>query len=293
MELRVLKYFLAIADEGNMTKAATSLHITQPTLSKQLAQLEEELDTKLFDRTSRQMVLTNAGLLLRDRAREILKLTHKTMVDIHQTDSPIQGEIIIGSGESHAFKILAKLIQEINLKHPDIKYDIYSGNAIDVSEKLDKGLLDFGLVIGTPNLEKYNAITLQTSDSWGVLMRQDHPTSQHKSITPDLLAKLPLIISKQALDMNELTGWLGQDFDPKLVVATYNLINNAALMVSTGLGFALTLDKLVNTSGESELCFRPLSPKLEANLYLIWQKHHPLSPAASIFLNEFKAQSAL
>lgn len=293
MELRVLKYFLAIADEGNMTKAATILHITQPTLSKQLAQLEEELDTKLFDRTSRQMVLTNAGLLLRDRAREILKLTHKTMVDIHQTDSQIQGEIIIGSGESHAFKILAKLIQEINLKHPDIKYDIYSGNAIDVSEKLDKGLLDFGLVIGTPNLEKYNAITLQTSDSWGVLMRQDHPTSQHKSITPDLLAKLPLIISKQALDMNELTGWLGQDFDPKLVVATYNLINNAALMVSTGLGFALTLDKLVNTSGESELCFRPLSPKLEANLYLIWQKHHPLSPAASIFLNEFKAQSAL
>lgn len=214
MELRLLHYFLAIADERNITKAARKLHVTQPTLSKQLSQLEAELEVTLFERRNRQMILTDAGVNLRERAAQIIELTNKTISEIKQTNEDIHGEIVIGSGETKGFSIIVNTLQLIQKEFPNITFNIFSGNGNDIMNKLDNGLVDFGLIIGNRNIDKYNSVLLPYQDTWGVLMNKDDVLADEASITPQQLIDLPLIISRNPILRNELADWLGTSIHP-------------------------------------------------------------------------------
>lgn len=290
MEFRVLQYFLAIAREETISKAAESLHITQPTLSRQMKGLEEQLGKQLFIRGNRKINLTEEGILLRQRAEEIISLVEKTELEIMYSDTTISGDIYIGSGETEGMRILAKVIDTCHKEYPKIKFHLYSGNSQDVVEKIENGLIDFGVLIEPADISKYDFIKIPVKDKWGVLMRKDSPIASLKSITADTLKKLPLICSSQEIVKNEISGWLNDDYNKLNIVATYNLIYNASLLVEEGSGYALGLDKLINTSGNSKLCFIPLEPKLEVGLTLIWKKYHLFSKATSYFLNQLRKE---
>lgn len=293
MELRVLRYFLAVAREESISGAAEALHLTQPTLSRQLMDLEEELGKRLFHRGSRKVTLTEDGLLLRRRATEILELVEKTEAELQETEAAVAGDICIGAGETDAMRLIARTAQAIRAEHPHIRYHLFSGNAQDVTERLDKGLLDFGILIEPADMKKYDCAKLPATDIWGVLMRRDSPLARQAAIRPDDLWSVPLLASQQTLLHHELSGWLGRAFEDLNVVTTYNLIFNAALMVEEGLGYALTLDKLVNTTGDSPLCFRPLAPKLEVGLDVVWKKHQVFTKAAELFLKRLRERDAI
>ena len=290
MEFRVLQYFLAIAKEETISKAAESLHITQPTLSRQMKGLEEQLGKQLFIRGNRKINLTEEGILLRQRAEEIISLVEKTESEIMHSDTTISGDIYIGSGETEGMRILAKVIDTCHKEYPKIKFHLYSGNSQDVVEKIENGLIDYGVLIEPADISKYDFIKIPVKDKWGVLMRKDSPIASLKSITADTLKKLPLTCSSQEIVKNEISGWLNDDYNKLNIVATYNLIYNASLLVEEGSGYALGLDKLINTSGNSKLCFIPLEPKLEVGLTLIWKKYHLFSKAASYFLNQLRKE---
>lgn len=288
MELRVLRYFLAVAREESITGAAKVLNVTQPTLSKQLMDLEDEIGKKLLIRGNRRITLTEEGMLLRKRAQEIMDLVDKTETEISGADEVISGDIYIGGGETDAMRLVAKLIKELQARHPHIQYHLYSGNAEDVMERLDKGLLDFGVIIGAANIQKYDYLRLPMADTWGLLMKKDSPLAALDAIRPAHLREIPLLCSRQALTGNELSGWLLEGSEKLNIVATYNLIYNAALMVEEGVGYALCLDKLVNTANAAGLCFRPLEPRLEAPLHMVWKKYQVFSKAAQKFLLELQ-----
>ena len=286
MEIRVLKYFLAVAREGSITKAANSLHLTQPTLTRQLQDLEKELGQKLLVRGT----LTPEGIIFKKRAEEIVEMVEKTENEFRSLSDTISGDIYIGGGETDSMKYIAKIMKEIQDEYPQVKFHIYSGNAEDVTEKLDKGLLDFGVLIQPIDLSKYDYITLPEKDVWGVISRKDSPLAEKEVITLEDLIDIPLLASrpmspKYSRDSGFL-DWFGERFDNLNIVATYNLVYNAAIMVKAGVGAAVTLDKLVNTSADSELCFRPLSPKLESGLDIVWKKNQVFSPAAKLFLDK-------
>lgn len=291
MELRVLKYFLAVAREGSITGAANSLHLTQPTLTRQLQDLEKELKQKLLIRGKYKVTLTPEGMILRKRAQEIVDLVEKTQSELSISDT-ISGDIYIGGGESDCMKHIAHIIKEIQKDYPDIKFHIYSGNAEDVTEKLDKGLLDFGVLIQPVDLSKYDTITLPDKDIWGVVMRKNSKLAKKDYIELEDLKNLPLINSRQAMrklnGKNEFIEWFQGEFENLNTVATINLVYNAAVMVKAGIGYAITLDKLVDTSSESTLCFKPLKPKLESALDIVWKKYQVFSPAAKLFLDKLK-----
>ncbi len=292
MEIRVLRYFLAVAREESISAAAQALHITQPTLSRQIMDLERELGCKLFSRGGRnhKLTLTQDGMLLRKRAEEIITLTDKTESEFASSDSLISGDVYIGGGETDAMRIIAKTAQKLKRDHQGIRYHLFSGNADDVTEKLDSGLLDFGILIEPADIAKYNYIRLPATDRWGLLMRNDSPLAKKERITPADLEGLPLIVSRQTLVRNEISGWMGVDFEKLNIVATYNLVFNASLMVDEGFGYALCLDKLVNTSRGSSLCFKPLYPKLEAHLDIVWKKYREFSKAEEKFLSMLKSE---
>ena len=289
MELRVLRYFLAVAREQSISGAAQSLHITQPTLSRQMMELEEELGTKLLVRgkKNRRVELTEDGLLLRSRAEEIVDLANKTEAEFSREEHTVTGDIFIGAGETDAMRILAAAAKRLHQSYPNIRYHLFSGNAEAVTERLDKGLLDFGILIGEADLTKYNALTLPASETWGVLMRRDSELASNESIRPEMLWDKPLIMSQQSVAHNEFTGWLGLEPERLNVIATYNLIYNASLLVEEGLGYAITIENLVNTS-DSPLAFRPFEPRLEGRLSLVWKKYHAFSRAAELFIRELR-----
>lgn len=292
MELRVLRYFLAVAREETISGAAEFLHITQPTLSRQIMELEEELGSKLLIRGKRnqKIALTNKGMLLRKRAEEIISLADKAESEFNTQDEVVSGDIYIGGGETDAIRFIAKTAKNLRKNYPDVRFHLFSGNAEDVTERLDKGLLDFGILVGSASIEKYNYIQLPAKDTWGLLMRKDSSLAQKNYIKPEDLKNIPLISSRQALIHNEMSGWMKQDFEKLNIVATYNLVYNASLMVDEGFGYALTLDKLVNTTGSSNLCFRPLEPPLEAQLDIVWKKYQVFSKASEKFLEELQKQ---
>ncbi len=292
MEIRVLRYFLAVAREESISGAAEYLHLTQPTLSRQLMDLEAELGKKLFLRGNRKITLTEDGLLLRKRAGEILDLIEKTEAEFHESDELVTGEIYVGGGETDAMRLIAQTAKELRTTHPYIRFHLFSGNADDVTERLDKGLLDFGLLIEPFDLKKYDYLKLPATDTWGVLMRKDSPLAAQKTIRPKDLWDLPLLTSRQSMVKNELSDWIGRDFDTLNIVTTYNLVYNASLMVEEGLGYALSLDKLVNTTGNSRLCFRPLEPKLEVGLDIVWKKYQVFSKATTKFLEQLQTRFA-
>lgn len=290
MELRVLQYFLAVANKGSISKAAEFLHITQPTLSRQIKDLEDELGKILFIRGSKKITLTDDGILLKKRAEEILKLVEKTKLEINNIDTNLNGDIYIGGGETEGMKIIAKAIHSLNKKYPDIKFHVFSGNAQDVTDKLEKGLLDFGLLIEPADISNYNFIKLPVTDTWGLLIRTDNKLADLEVITPNDIKDKPLICSRQDMVKNEISGWLGFDYDKLNIISTYNLIYNASLLVKEGVGHALCLDKLVDTYKNNALCFRPLEPKLEVNLVFVWKKNQILSSACDVFLKEMQEQ---
>lgn len=290
MELRVLHYFLAIAQEQSIVRAAESLHLSQPTLSTQIKNMEKELGKQLLIRGtkgSRKITLTEEGMILRKRAEEILDLVKKTECEITSADDIIMGDIYIGTGETDGVRLIAKTAGKLQKICPGIHFHISSGNATFVMEKLDKGLLDFGVVFGTVDLTKYNALKLPDKDVWGVLMRRDSPLASKKEITPGDLRDKPLILSQQEHRGGNFTQWFQCQMTDLNIAATYNLIYNASLLVDEGLGYAVGLDKIINTSCSS-LCFRPLAPKLEEEMSIIWKKHQIFSRPAEKFLSLLK-----
>lgn len=291
MELRVLHYFLAVVREQSILKAAESLHLSQPTLSTQIRNMEKELGKQLLIRGtkgSRKITLTEEGMILKKRAEEILNLVEKTEKEITLSDNIIMGDIYIGTGETDVFRLLAKAAKELQKEHPGIHYHISSGNAEFVMEQLDKGLIDFGIIFGTVDSAKYNFLKMPIKDTWGVLMRSDSALAKKESISPEDLWDKALIISHQKNQDIELSTWLKQDLSKLNIVATYNLLFNASLLVEEGLGYAVGLDKIINISENSNLCFRPLTPKVEAELYIIWKKYQIFSKAAEKFILKLK-----
>lgn len=286
MDIRVLRYFLAIAREESISGAAQALHMTQPPLSRAMSDLEEEIGKQLFIRGNRKVILTEDGLLLRKRATEIIDLVEKTENELSSTGQEhISGDIYIGSGETDAMRMIARIATSLQYHYPDIKYHLYSGNADDVAERLDKGLLDFGIMIEPADIKKYDYIPLPARDSWGLLMRKDSPLASLDAISPENLFAIPLLTSRQSSVSNGLSGWMKRDLDQLHIVATYNLIYNASLMVEEGLGYALCLDKLINTAGNSNLVFKPLSPPLKVGLNVVWKKYQFFTKASEKFLH--------
>lgn len=285
MELRVLRYFLTIAREGNITNAANALHVTQPTLSRQIRDLEEELGQQLFVRGSHSVTLTPEGMLLRKRAEEILDLVQKTEQEFAQTEEAVSGEVYIGAGETMGVHYLTRAARQLQEKYPDVHIHISSGDATDVREDLDKGLIDFGLLFAPVDLSRYNVIHLPYRDTWGVLMRRDSPLAQRESLRLSDLEGLPLIVSRQVYKTSRLQEWFGEVAGQLQVTGTYNLVYNGSLMVEDGMGYAVCLDGIINVTGESPLCFRPLEPRRQADMYIVWKKYQIFSPAAERFLN--------
>lgn len=284
MELRVLRYFLAVAREQSITAAAETLHITQPTLSKQLRELEEELGKKLFTRGNRKITLTEEGMFLRKRAQEIVELADKTEADFAAGVGSVSGDIFIGSGETGAVRYLGRTLYKMRSIYPDVRFHLFSGNGEDVSDRLDKGLIDFALFVGMTDLKKYDYLKLPYHHRWGLILRKDDPLAAHEAVTPEMLMNVPILCSRQALIQNELSGWLGRPFEELNPAGTYNLIYNAAIMVEEGLGCAVCIDKLLDTSGESAVCFRPFEPAIDAELFIAWKKYQFFSAAAGKFL---------
>ncbi|MCM1360260.1 MAG: LysR family transcriptional regulator [Corallococcus sp.] len=284
MEIRVLRYFIEVAREQNITAAAERLHVTQPTLSKQIADLEAELGAQLFIRGKRKTTLTDDGMFLFRRAQEIVDLADKTQSAFSPNEDTVVGDVFIGCGETEGMTFIIDAIRDITEKHRDVKFHLYSGNDEDVSERLDKGLVDFGLFVGRTNLEKYDYIQLPVSDVWGLLMRNDSPLAQNETVRPEDMKKVPLLCSRQALHSNELSGWLGCDFSTLDILSTHNLVYNAALMVKAGLGCSLSIENLINTNG-TELTFRRLEPLMKADLFVAWKKYQVFSKASELFLS--------
>ena len=294
MEIRVLKYFLAVAQEESISKAAEVLNITQPTLSRQLMDLEKELKTKLLVRGKRnkKVILTDDGKVLKARAQEIVELANKTESEFLFDEKNLTGDIYIGGGETEAMRIIAITVKKLSEIYPNIKYHLYSGNGEDVREKLDKGLLDFGLFIEPIDKKEYGFIQLNEKDTWGLLMRKDSSLSCKKYIEPNDMRNIPIFTSRQYLVKNLISGWLGFDFEKLNIIGSYNLLFNASIMVEEGLGYALCIDRLINLTGNSKLCFKPLKPSLEAGILIAWKKNQPISKCAKIFLQKLSENNS-
>lgn len=293
MDIRVLEYFLAVAREESITKAAKVLSMTQPPLSRQLKELEDELGKQLFIRGNKKVTLTEEGILLRKRAEELIELMEKTKEEIRSSEERIHGTVLIGAGESDAVSFLARTARRLQMSHPDISYHLYSGDATSITEKLDHGLIDFGLLVEPVDISKYEYLRLPVKDTWGVLMRRDSPLAVKDQILAEDLWEKPLIVSHQIYDSSELSSWFQRDIRKLHITAAYELVYNATHFVKSGCGYALSLDKLINTTGESELTFRPLYPALDAGLCFVWKKYQIFSRASRLYLDTLKKDLAL
>ena len=286
MEIRELKYFLAIAREQSISKAAEFLYMTQPSLSRQMQSLEKEIGKQLFVRGNKKITLTEVGILLRKRAEEMLSLYEKTQAELAAPTENVSGEVYIGGGESYSVRTVAQAACEIQKLHPAVSFNFFSGDACDVTEKLDKGLIDFGILVDHPDISKYNSVRLPYADEWGVLMRKDSPLAEKQFITTDDLRDKPIITSQQSLKKGaQIYEWFGGDVGSLTIMGKYNLIYNASLLVKSGMGYALGLNNIINTTGESMLCFRPLAPAVHTNLDLVWKKYAVFSKPAQMFLD--------
>lgn len=287
MEIRVLRYFLEIARESNMSRAAKILHVSQPTLSKQMKELESELGKKLFHRGSTSVSLTDEGMLLRKRAEDILTMVDKTTSEFLELDNITGGEVHIGCAESHQIKYLAWVIKDFKEAYPRFRYHLTSGNTEQVVERLDRGLIDFAFIVEPPNLERYNHIEIPGADIWGLAIRKDHPLAEKREIVFADLTEVDLICSEQGMKF-DIARWCGENTDQLKLSGTINLCYNGGIFVEEGLGGMLTFDRLVNTGDDSKLCFRPLSPRLETKMYIIWKKYQVFTPIAELLLDELK-----
>lgn len=286
MELRVLQYFLAAAREENITKAAAFLHITQPTLSRQLMQMEEELGVKLFRRGKHNILLTEEGMLLRRRAQEIVDLAEKTAKELRHGEEMVSGEISIGCGETQNMKPLSEMIASFRQKYPDVSFNIYTAIADDVKERLENGLLDMGLLLEPVEIGRYHYVRMPLREKWQVLMRRDMELAEKQKITPDDLAGVPLIIARRQSVRNVLENWFGYDKEKLHIVSTCNLSHyNQSVMVESGIGVALVMEFACN---QDTLCLRPLDPEIESGCVLVWKKNLTFSLAMQRFIEYMK-----
>lgn len=287
MEIRVLRYFLTVAQEENITKAADLLHTSQSNLSKQLSDLEDSFGKKLFDRGGRKITLTEEGMFLRKRAQEIIELTDRTENDMKTFHETISGTVHIGGVETCWIRMLGKSMIALSKQHPYIRYDFFSGSIVELTEMLNKGLLDFALLVAPVDMQKYNYLKLPVTDTYGVLLRKDCPLAEHPVIRPEDIKDYPVWVAHQQIGANVLSSWLGHDVENLNIISTFNLITTPSMMIDDGLGMAFTFDKLVNTAG-TDLCFRPLEPKIEAELYIVWKKYNMFTKAGEIFLKQMQ-----
>ena len=285
MDIRTLKYFLMIAQEESISKAAALLHTTQPNLSRQLSQLEEETGHQLVIRGPRKITLTEEGVFLRKRAQEIVGLLDRTETDLQNYKKEIQGELCIGAAESYTMRLVGQVLNICHQKYPGIFFNIFSGSTVEVMERLESGLDDFGILVGPVDLSRFNYLKLPREDKWGVIMNKSNPLSVKQSITPEDLQEEPIWLAHQQRDSNILSGWLKEDIQNLNIIGTFNLITTPSMIIDAGLGCLFTFDQLLKTEGEN-LCFRPLNPPLKTELYLVWHKYRFQSRQAEVFLNE-------
>ncbi len=289
MELRVLRYFLEACRLGSITKAAEKLNVTQPTMSRQIKDLESELGEKLFERTNYSIRLTRAGELLRERAEDILSMTDKTVDDFKALkESDITGDVIIACAESKNISFLAKCINSIRVSHPGIHFHLYAGDSERVLEKLDKGIFDFAIIVEKVDLKKYNCLIVHAVDRWGVVMRRDDVLADRDYIEPDDLTGKPVLVARQALEA-DIPYWLGEKTEKLDVIATLDLSYNGSVLVKEGCGYLLTFDGIVDTSSDSILCFKPLMPELTTSMYVVWRKHQHFTRAGEVVLDNLKS----
>ncbi len=290
METRVLRYFLTVAREESITKAAEALHITQPTLSRQLAQLEEEAGVKLFSRGTRKISLTNEGRLMRRRAEEIIELVDKTQRELAEREDGIEGTIEVGCGELAAVRLLPDLFASFSKKYPHINYDLYTANADEVKERMDRGLLDAGLLFEPVEMDKYDFIRLDIKDRWVVIMRPDDPLAEKECVRAVDLEKTPIILPRRSGVQNALENWFGSGFKKLHVLFTVNMSTNAAIMVQSGFGYALVVEGSLPFLDKSKICCRPLYPELTGTTVFAWKRDQPFSLAAARFIEHAKMQ---
>lgn len=285
MDLKSLRYFLAIAEEGSISAAAESLNLSQPNISRQMTLLEKELGAKLFERGSRRIVLTEEGTLLRRRAVEILQLADTAVTEIGSAGKDVIGTVRIGCGETDAMRVVARAIRRFSETHPMVRFELHSGNAEDVSDLLERGLVDFGVLIEPTDKTRYDYLSFPTDIRWGALVRRDDPLARMYGVSPSDISGRRVIVSRQNMAANGISGWMGPDFPEPDVVATYNLLFNASLLVSECVGIALCLEGIVNTSGDSDLVFVPFEPELRVGMSLVWKKNSVQGRAQRLFLD--------
>lgn len=288
MEIRILRYFLTVVREESITKASEVLHITQPTLSRQLAQMEKDLGVKLFDRGTRKIKLTNEGILLRRRAEEILQLVDKTEKELVEQEEQVEGKISMGCGEIAAVQLLSQIIKSFRQKYPLVTFDIFTATADLVKEQMDKGLLDIGLFLEPIDMEKYEFTRLDIGEKWVVLMRSDDPLAARETITAQDLSELPLILPRRMNVQNELASWFGSYYDRLNVVFTSNLSTNSSIMVNSGLAYSLVIEGAVPFLDHSKITYRPLEPPLTATSVLAWKRGQPFSLATTKFIQHIQ-----
>ena len=282
MEFRVLQYFLAVTREGNISAAAQSLNLSQPSLSRQLKDLEEELGAKLFIRGNRRIEFTEEGLILRKRAGEIMQLVELTESEISEVKNNISGTLSIGAGESLSMHRITEVFRRLKENYPDIRLNVVSGDTEDLQDRLDRGLLDFALIFTDFDRNAYHHLTLEEKEIFGVIMRKDDALAENEYITVKDLYDKPLIVSRA----NGLDIFSGSQARKLQVAATYNLLYNASLMVEDGIGVAISFDGLVDTSENSSLCFRPLYPEISVSPSLIWKRHQKMSIISQLFIKQ-------
>lgn len=291
MELRVLHYFLTVAREGNFSRAAEKLHLSQPTLSRQIKDMEDEYGKMLLIREPRRVLLTEDGELLRRRAEEILSLVEKTEGELLSNDRSISGDIRIGAGESVNFRLVMQVAKEVRNTYPDIRFHIISGDGETTLHRLDRGLIDFGYVYGDLDPAKYHQLSLPARDRWVVLMNNQDELAQKETIASADLHNRPLLLSRQTLSPSthgdELLDWLGKPLEELHIAGSYTLLYNASLMAREGLGCALAFENIINTKG-SDICYRPLKPEIFAQPFIAWKKNQVFSKASQKFLEALK-----
>ena len=290
MDIRILKYFLTVAREESITRAAEVLHITQPTLSRQLTQLEEEVGSKLFIRGTRKIVLTGEGMLLCRRAREIADLVDKTEMELAASQQLVEGCVSIGSGELGGVGRLAGLIDSFREKYPMVTYDLFTATADQVKERMESGLIDIGLLLEPVDVDKYEYVRLDIREKWVAVMRPDDPFAKKAFVTAEDLAKVPIIMARRSNVESELGNWFGEYYKDLNVVFHSNLPSNGAVMVQQGLGYALTVEGISDSLWDKgKICVRPLHPVLEASSVLAWKRQQPFGRAAQKFIEHVRA----
>lgn len=288
MDTRVLNYFLTVVREENISKAANILHITQPTLSRQLAKLEEDLGTELFIRGKKGVALTDEGMLFRRRASEIVELAEKAERELSQRELLIDGEISIGSGELEAVKLIPKLFMSFKEKYPGVYLDFFTADADQVKQRVDQGLTDIGILLEPVEIEKYDFIRLNVEENWIVLMNANDPLTNREYLTLEDLYKIPLILPNRQRIRNEIESWFRGGFERLNISATCNLSTNASILVEQGVGYALTIEGSLPFLDKTKVTYRHLYPEKKASSVLVWKKHQPLSPTISKFLEHIK-----